>query len=114
LLVQGHLLRLELVRGRLELGLFLRVCSRLPLKLPLLALQASLLLLQLLLLRGELPPLGVERVCLRRELFLLALPLLLLLLELLLQALRLSCWLVYSLLGFGGVPSLTATSSGPL
>ena len=50
LLVQRDLVRLELVRGRLELRLLLRVRLRLPLEARLLGLRRPLLLLERLLL----------------------------------------------------------------
>ena len=115
LLVQRHLLGLELVRGGLELRLLLRVGLRLPLELRLLRLQAPLLLLELLLLRGQLLALRIERVRLRRSaaacwLF----PCFCSCSSCFCRLCACCCWLVYSLLGFGGIPSLTATSSGPL
>src|ERR1044072_4940818 len=86
LLVQRHLLGLELVRGGLELRLLLLVGLRLARELGAVRLPASPLLLELLLMRGQLLALRVQRVRLRLELLLLALALLLLLLKLLLQA----------------------------
>ena len=64
LLVQCHLLGLELVRRGLNLRLLLLVRLRLSLERSLLRLQAALLLLELFLLRRELVALRGERVCL--------------------------------------------------
>jgi hypothetical protein len=111
---QGDLIRLELVRSRLKLRLFPRVGLRLAFETRLLTLEARLLLLESLLLLAELLTLERERVRLCSQLLLLAFPCFCSCRSWFCRLSACFFWLVYSLLVVAGVPSLIATSSGPL